>query len=245
MEFHDHHHGMHTMDHHHHHDSVAMAMAGDADASSSSSSHLLCDDDMGMIMYMDGFRWTLKGDASCLNFLIPSWKLNTVLKFLACMLCVVAMGIGTEGINRWKHTVFQQRRNHRNSNPNATTKLALLHTGLQGLSILSAYLLMLVVMTYSLELLLCVIVGLMIGHYVFDGDSLQKGGGTLCCNFLEGTDDSASMTDPLLPRNPSSGEDAHNGLGSTRTTSEAAVPAGDVEYSCCNNDGGQNEEQVI
>jgi len=263
FEMHDHM-DMHNMDmhmHHSNHDHASMmAMGGDAN-DASSSHHLLCSSDGmgGMVMYMEGFQWTLKGEGSCLNFFFASWKLDTHSKFFAAMVCVVGMGIATEGINRWKHTVAQTAKARNNNNNNHNHHYAAMqHTCLQGLSILSAYLLMLVVMTYSFELLSCVIVGLMIGHYVFDGDSLHRGtGGTPCCTFLETTTGErsdgngngngtmeatgSSLTDPLLSRTTPSDND---GSTTFATTSNGTL----VVNSCCSNEdgvGSQNEEEGI
>ena len=185
----------------HHHDHAAMMATSHSGVSDGSSlTHLLCQSDMAMVMYMDGFRWTLKGDVACLNFLFESWKLDTVVKFAAAMACVVAMGVATVGINRWKHNVFEKaRRSHSRRDPRNGSRLRVFHTFLQGLSILSAYVLILVVMTYSLELLFCVILGLMIGYYVFYGDAINHNGGTPCCIFLEGggSDNTETRTSSL------------------------------------------------
>lgn len=226
------------------------------------NNNLLCQSDgMGMIMYMEGFQWTLKGEGSCLNFFVGSWTLDTVPKFMAAMVCVVAMGIATEGIRRWKHDVGRAARSlGRNSNSNSGGgRLRVTHTCLQGLSILSAYLLMLVVMTYSLELLFCVILGLMIGYYVFDGDSLGHGGGTPCCSFLEGSDggtqDGTSLTESLLPRTTTASfggginSNSNNNNNSNDDTIHAASSTdslGNNGHSCCNDGiGSQNEEEGI
>jgi hypothetical protein len=56
----------------------------------------------------------------------------------------------------------------------------------------SAYILMLATMTYSLELLCCVIVGLMTGYWIFGGDSYTHAGSP-CCAFL---DDDENNTNP-------------------------------------------------
>lgn len=232
------HHGMHGMNHDH----ASMTGMGSMGDDASSHGHLLCQSDMGMIMYMEGFQWTLKGEGSCLNFFFESWKLDTIPKFLAAMVCALAMGVATEGINRWKHNVAQQSKRTDNGFRVGTDgrKLRLMHSCLQGLSILSAYLLMLVVMTYSLELLFCVILGLMIGYYVFDGDSLHHGGGTPCCNFLEGSDGTeagSALTEALLTTTTSTGGDLDE-------TTRIDAPA---SYSCCNEEGvgSQNEEAAI
>jgi len=249
MAFGDHH-GMHDM----HHDHAATMAVSDASvADDSTPSHKLCQSAMGMVMYMEGFQWTLKGKGTCLNFFFESWMLDTAPKFVAAMVCVVAMGIATEGISRWKHDVAQKaretdsRRNTINDN-----RLRVMHTCLQGLSIMSAYMLMLVVMTYSLELLSCVILGLMIGYYIFDGDSLHHRGGTPCCNFLEGggsdgTEAGTSLTEALLPRTTSlgGGSDSDNNVSRPTTISNGTL--GINGHSCCNDDGvdNQNEEEGI
>ena len=270
FEMHDHMDTMHTMHdmHHGNHDHASMMAMGD---DSQGGEHLLCSSDGmagGMVMYMEGFQWTLQGEGSCLNLFVASWKLDTYWKFFAAMVCVVGMGIATEGINRWKHTAAQAANAYarttnstNNSNHHHHQYAAMQHTCLQGLSILSAYLLMLVVMTYSLELLSCVIVGLMIGHYVFDGDSLHRGtGGTPCCTFLEtrttgttgersddngnGTTEAvgSSLTDPLLSRTTPSD---NNGSTTLATTSKGTL----VVNSCCSNEDGagtsQHEEEGI
>jgi hypothetical protein len=256
--------GMHNMHmHHSNHDHASMMAMGDA----SQGGHLLLcssSENMGgMVMYMEGFQWTLKGEGSCLNFFFASWKLDTYSKFFIAMVCVVSMGIATEGINRWKHNVAQSAKSRtttrtdlcsRNSDNN--NYAAMQHTCLQGLSILSAYLLMLVVMTYSLEFLSCVIVGLMIGHYVFDGDSLHRGGGTPCCTFLETTggesdgndtqEAGTSLTEALLSRTTLSDSD----VSAPATTSNDTLVLGTSSngHSCCSNEdgvGSQNEEEGI
>jgi len=106
----------HTMEMHHDHAemSTTMMMSDIADENSPSFCH-----GMGMIMYMEGFQWTLKRKSSCLNFYFPSWKLDTIHKFIAAMLCVFIMAIMTEGIARLKYDISHRakkrstRRRHR------------------------------------------------------------------------------------------------------------------------------------
>mmetsp|Transcript_3208 Transcript_3208/g.7321 ORF Transcript_3208/g.7321 Transcript_3208/m.7321 type:complete len:265 (+) Transcript_3208:98-892(+) len=261
-------HNLYGMDHQHHQHhqhhlddgdgdfpSLTMSMAvNDVDDTlPQSSEDPFCISDMGMVMYMDGFRWTLKRGTSCLNFFFPSWTLDTLPKFIFAMVCVVAMGIATEGISRWKHDVAQKSKraldlrrpgapgNH--TGTNSGRRLRRMHTCLRGLSILSAYLLMLVIMTYSLELFCCAILGLMIGHFFFDNDSLHHGGGTLCCEFLEGGGSGSpeggdgSLAEALIPRTPSGeNEVSSNGADYARA------------HSCCDDDTGvgeQSRESVI
>ena len=240
---------------------------------------LLCSssNDTGMVMYMEGFRWTLKGGGSCLNFFVASWKLNTVPRFVASMVVVLVLGIATEGIARWKHTnamAWKKKQqtannaNHNNNNNNNRNRnrrrlRALQQACLQALSILLAYLLMLVVMTYSLELLLCVLGGLMVGYYVFDGDELHHGGGgSICCSFLLDNDDDEAaataatgttdsnntMTEALLPRPSSDDTSDDDGVlfGSTRTRRTSHNGQSEsYDVPCCNNNNNDGGDQNV
>mmetsp|Transcript_534 Transcript_534/g.1270 ORF Transcript_534/g.1270 Transcript_534/m.1270 type:complete len:275 (-) Transcript_534:366-1190(-) len=263
-----HNHDMHINMHMHEDTPSEMMEMIKNDAGDSLDSNIFCDDKGmgGMVMYMEGFHWTLlteenkKNARSCLNFYFESWKLDTRPKFFAAMLCVVFLGIVTEGIGRWKHEVFQQEKilRHQQGRRQRLRQLHWMHTCLQGLSVLLAYLLMLVVMTYSLELLCCVILGLMIGYFVFGGEYFRHGGGTLCCNFLnqddtnsssnnnnEGRDD--SLTENLLPSTSISigGNNEDNDNNNNTDTL-----LGNDGYSCCNDTGvvtasSRNEEDGI
>eukprot|EP00537_Pseudo-nitzschia_pungens_P010080 CAMPEP_0172391928 /NCGR_PEP_ID=MMETSP1061-20121228/8212_1 /TAXON_ID=37318 /ORGANISM="Pseudo-nitzschia pungens, Strain cf. pungens" /LENGTH=384 /DNA_ID=CAMNT_0013122673 /DNA_START=432 /DNA_END=1586 /DNA_ORIENTATION=+ len=199
-----------------------------SDTIASSGHETFCDAGMGMVMYMEGFHWTLApprnnnnnnnnhndnhGQRNCLNLYFESWTLDTRLKFFAAMVLVVVLGIVTEGLGRWKHEVAKQQQQLQQqqqqqlwqSRPRSRSeRLYWTHTVLQGLSILSAYLLMLVVMTYSLELFSCVIAGLTIGYRVFGGETFRHGGGggagTLCCDFLRDEPQSQSQSQPPSP----------------------------------------------
>jgi len=193
-----------TTAHHNGHPSSLLSSS----SSSSSSSRLLCDGgDAGMVMYMDGFRWTLlgTGDDGCINLLFPSWKLDTVPRFLLAMAAVFATGVAAEGIRRWRRELSSSRRRI-DDDDDAVVVVgrrrfrALQQVCLQGLGLLSAYLLMLVVMTYSYELLGCVVGGLMAGYYLFDNEVLRYGGGTPCCGSLLDAEPAAELAEPLLPR---------------------------------------------
>ncbi len=152
----------------------------------------------GSSRYMDGFQWTLRGKGSCLNFYFPTWTLDTVPKFLAAMATVVLLGIFTEWIARLRHDVS---RYHRRAAATASRsrrgagRVWYLQAALHGLNALTAYVLMLATMTYSLELLLCVISGLVAGYWAFGGDSYTHAGSP-CCAFLDedGDDDTVVGT---------------------------------------------------
>jgi hypothetical protein len=185
---------------HHDPEMMMLGMGNDDHIPLSDGASSFCEG-MGMVMYMEGFQWSLaKGTQhSCLNFYFPSWTLNTRNKFIAAMICIVLMGILTEGIGRFKHDISKKARrlqslstsrsrNGSNGVFSLQNRLWYIQTILQGLSVFMAYVLMLVVMTYSLEMLCCVILGLVIGYFVFGGDLYQHSSSP-CCQFLEEEDD--------------------------------------------------------
>jgi hypothetical protein len=134
--------------------SSSMHTSGSHDAVLQAGSH-------GMIMYMGGFRFSLSGNEPCLNLFLPGWTLDTRAKFLWAMMGIVLLGIVTEGISKL--------RSHLSKRLSGTIKrwtITLLH----GLQALVGYILMLATMTFSLELLGCVIVGLVIGFALFYDD---------------------------------------------------------------------------
>jgi Ctr copper transporter family len=169
---------------------------------------------------MDGFRWTLVGGDGCLNLYFSSWRLDTRSRFVAAMAAVTVLGVLTEGIARLRHDVSKRHRralaaaasqsssstapagpssSARHGRRRAATRLWYLLTFLHGMNALGAYLLMLATMTYSLELLLCVIGGLVAGYWYFGGDSYTHAGSP-CCAFLDdnnGDDDGTVVTQVL------------------------------------------------
>lgn len=242
---------------------------GDGDTNSTGS---FCHG-MGMIMYMEGFQWTLKKSSTCLNFYFPSWTLDTTTKFVAAMVCVLVMGIVTEGVAKVRYSVSKKvatavatvaTQNHTTNEQRRNRDYryyyyyySYVQTGLQGLNALCAYLLMLVVMTYSLELVGCVILGLMIGYYVFDGDHYKLGsgssGGSPCCNFLDHTTAShennntsssatadedgngTTMTMLVEALLPTLAEDDNNDNGDTTIGGECESSVVRYGHNCCDN----------
>jgi len=225
-----------------HHD-YGMPIGTSAVADDDSSSNSFCQG-MGMVMYMEGFQWTLNRETSCLNFYFPTWKLDTTHKFVAAMICVFIMGIVTEGITRLKHEVSQKARE--TSNTRRASKLWYMQTCLQGLNALAAYMLMLAIMTYSLELLCCVVLGLMVGYFLFEGDLYNHGAGSPCCNFLEDdnerdNDDGmiATLVEALLPpladNNNDGDNDEGNIIGYDNNNDDL-----NNGHSCCDNAGNNS-----
>mmetsp|Transcript_17555 Transcript_17555/g.31238 ORF Transcript_17555/g.31238 Transcript_17555/m.31238 type:complete len:744 (-) Transcript_17555:55-2286(-) len=108
----------------------------------------------GTVMYMEGFRWTsVSPDATCLAFFYGHWVIDSPLK-----LALSCMGAGLLGITMEilalcrRHLPVKRQRD--------------LGVVFHALNLSFAYLVMLIIMMYSLELFLSVITGLVFGHVV-------------------------------------------------------------------------------
>jgi len=107
----------------------------------------------GTSMYMDGFNWQ---GTTCVIYLFQSWVLSTQGQFIAAC-------IGTVLVSVFLEFVISSRRTLLPKVPVGWKRLAS-STVLYGTQITLGYFVMLVVMTYSGPLFLCVVIGLMIGH---------------------------------------------------------------------------------
>lgn len=150
---------------------------------SSHSAHLGGGMEGGMIMYMDGFRFSLSGNQPCLNLYFPGWTLDTYGKFIAAMIGMFLLAFLTEAISKArfacssKPTLQGGRRR---------TSLTALH----ATQALVGYILMLATMTFSVELLLSVVAGLGVGYATFYDDRDHHVTTNPCCNFIQDeTDD--------------------------------------------------------
>lgn len=117
----------------------------------------------GTSMYMDGFNW--KG-TTCVIYLFQSWVLSTPGKFAAAALGSIVFGIALEFV-LWK------RRSVYTLSPGIVRLI--LSACVYGLQLTMGYIIMLVVMTYSVPLFISTIGGMMLGHVFFNAqDSLVK-----------------------------------------------------------------------
>jgi len=135
-----------------------------------------CNGGGAMVMYMEGFSFSLKGNQPCLNLFFSAWTLDTRGKFLAAMIGIMALAVVTEGISKLRF-LLSRRLN------GAQRRWSV--TGLHGLQAFVGYVLMLATMTFSLELFLCVILGLGIGFWIFYDDNDTHVTTNPCCNFLQ------------------------------------------------------------
>jgi Ctr copper transporter family len=110
---------------------------------------------------MDGFHWT---NPTCIIYLFPNWILSSAGLVTAASIGTLFFGIVLEAVISKRRSVVQ-------SFPigyKRVTVSALFY----GLQLTLGYLLMLVVMTYSGPLFMCVIFGLMAGHAMFNAGGL-------------------------------------------------------------------------
>jgi len=131
----------------------------------------------GTDMYMEGFQVTGNAQNSCVILFFKIWTLDSRLKFGVGCVGVIILGIFVEfllyvrrrlqgrGFCRWLR------------NPWRKAGIILLFT----LNLVSGYLAMLVAMTYSVELFLCMVVGLVGGHAMFNSSAAVGESVDPCC----------------------------------------------------------------
>jgi Ctr copper transporter family len=116
----------------------------------------------GTSMYMDGFHWK---DSVCIIYLFPSWILNSPSKFAAGALGSLFVGGLLEWIIMRRRTVLTVM------SPGRSRLFAA--AAYYGAQLSLGYLAMLVAMTYSWPLFICIILGIVSGHILFNAkDSL-------------------------------------------------------------------------
>lgn len=163
----------------------------------------------GTSMYMDGFHWT---DTTCVIYLFPTWILTSAKSLAGACVGTLVFAVSLEAVI-WKRRATVQ------SFPAGWQRLST-STVFYGLQLTMGYMLMLVVMTYSGPLFLCVVVGLMGGHAAFNGGGAKgktraredaavvaekgeccSGGGTESDGggINNQSDNSESSTGPMIP----------------------------------------------
>lgn len=109
---------------------------------------------MGTTMYMSGFKWTLMSpDETCLTFLFEPLLVDTPWKLVLACVASIALGASVEVVALLRRRLPAKRHHD---------------AGLfvHGASLSLAYLAMLVIMTYSIELCLATVLGLVLGHVI-------------------------------------------------------------------------------
>lgn len=186
-------------------------------------------DGNGMSMYMSGLKSSfMNPDAPCLNLLFPSYTLDSEFKFLAGMILVSGLGLLLEALPHWRRKYIARLERVEGNED----KVQLVSSALHGCQALLGYLLMLVAMTYSIELLFSAVLGLSIGYYLFykqrrnrftGGNEVEPSSTTPCCEFLveenEQMDD--AIAHPLLGDNGI--EESQNGLSQRRSVGSSLI----------------------
>lgn len=117
-------------------------------------------DGYGTVMYMSGFQSVFdprRSEQPCVAFLLESLVLDTPFKFAAGCIAAISLGIAMEA------ALMMQRL--QSTKAMGMTWLLFWY----GVSVFIGYLLMLIAMVYSIELLLAVILGLVLGKALLPG----------------------------------------------------------------------------
>ena len=120
---------------------------------------------IGIDMYMQGFEVSGKGENQCIMLFFEAFTLDSPLKFGFGCVFVFLLGLVIEVLIAFRRSLTQRA----TASPDGLTlawQLAIL--SVFALSLVLGYLAMLVAMTYSVELFLCVVAGLVVGHGVFN-----------------------------------------------------------------------------
>jgi len=131
----------------------------------------------GTDMFMQGFTASGNPREACVILLFSSWTLDTRAKFAAGCLGVILLGIAIEALLCFRRLVQSRRLLGRITGTIRRGVIVFLF----GLNILSGYLAMLVAMTYSVELFLCMVAGLVAGHAIFNTGAAVGESVDPCC----------------------------------------------------------------
>ena len=112
----------------------------------------------GTTMYMEGFQWIQS--TTCVIYLFPEWVLDTKWKYVLAVIGTVFLAIILEK--------FIQQRRKAMASMDYGTKRLLASAAFYGVQLTIGYVLMLIVMIYSVVLFLAVILGLVLGHILFN-----------------------------------------------------------------------------
>ena len=175
----------------------------------------------GTSMYMDGFQWI---DTTCVIYLFPDWVLRTPAAIVGACIGTLAFGIALEGVIYGRRTIVQGMP--------AGWKQIGVSTLLYGVQLTMGYMLMLVVMTYSGPLFLCVVVGLMMGHVCFNAKLFNDKGKRLAENKKDDSGYEEHSTH-LESNSSNEGDCCAAGRSSRDRTDGPCVPEGSTP--CCQN----------
>jgi len=144
----------------------------------------------GMTMYMDGFHFSLSQnpDAPCINLFLPQWTLHSRVRFLIAMAGVVCLGIAVETVATLRARYVAKVKLAEGGRGESSVRVQLVMTLFHGLQACMGYILMLATMTYSIEILICTVIGLSVGFFIrlrYKTLPSSSNATNPCCDFLE------------------------------------------------------------
>eukprot|EP00090_Calanus_glacialis_P033852 TRINITY_DN5638_c0_g1_i1.p1 TRINITY_DN5638_c0_g1~~TRINITY_DN5638_c0_g1_i1.p1 ORF type:complete len:545 (-),score=136.05 TRINITY_DN5638_c0_g1_i1:1228-2862(-) len=131
----------------------------------------------GTDMYMQGFTASGNAKDACVILLFKSWVLDTRAKFGFGCVGVILLGIAIEGLLCLRRELQSRKILLRIRGVARRVSIVLLF----ALNIGSGYLAMLVAMTYSVELFICMVIGLVMGHAIFNTEAAVGESVDPCC----------------------------------------------------------------
>lgn len=118
----------------------------------------------GTAMHMDGFTFVSYGESNCVILLFGSWRVGTSAAFAAAWIGVALLGILTEALTAFRRTSVPRSDLLRRRPRARQAVMGLLYS----VQVTLGYLLMLVAMTYQVELFIAVLFGLGLGHTILN-----------------------------------------------------------------------------
>ena len=108
--------------------------------------------------------WSQDPNAYCVLLWLRGWTLDTRTKYLMGLVLIFCMGLANEWLSQYRR---RYQGHTTDEGPSVQTK-NMIQSALYGLQMVVAYLMMLVVMTYEPFLFAALVLGLTVGHYLFN-----------------------------------------------------------------------------
>jgi hypothetical protein len=147
----------------------------------------------GVSMFMEGFvsiSQEKEGSTACVNILFKDWTLNTKVKYAFGCIGVFLLGIFIEMLTMIRRRLYKEVEWSRNRD----IAMVIIHS----LQVLLSYFIMLIAMTYSVELFCMVCSGLVVGYIIFNLSAPPVENTDPCCAHIDSVDDSTILYDKLL-----------------------------------------------
>jgi copper transporter 1 len=153
----------------------------------------------GTDMNMDGFTSIWNEKPACINFLFKTWTMDNEAKFAFGCIGAFAMAVLIEFLGWLRRFTFLYFASPKPGTkdrqplqpgtkdrqplqpPDNRKRRQLVLIALFGLQVLLGYWLMLLAMTYQVELFICVVAGLVVGHFLFNMKNPPETSADPCC----------------------------------------------------------------